>query len=185
VNPSPFIRSLGDISMMSISPRFIALLALCFSATATAQTCQPNNIRATAPTSRYTVNVAQGTVLDKQTGLMWKRCSEGQSGNDCATGTAARYYWSGALQRATASHFAGYRDWRLPNAKELASLVENQCYDLAINLTVFPKVASFYWSSSSAAGYSYDAWIVNLSYGNDGSYGKSDYYYVRLVRGGQ
>jgi hypothetical protein len=107
--------------MNLISPMMLCLAALCASASAAAQTCRPH-IRPTAPDSRYTVNAAQGTVLDNQTGLMWKRCAEGLDGKNCSTGGIAYYDWEHALGQAAGSTYGGYTDWRLPNIKELHSL---------------------------------------------------------------
>jgi len=171
--------------MASISQKILFLVTLCASAPLAAQTCNPH-IRTTAPTSRYTVNVGQGLVLDKQTGLMWKRCSEGQSGTNCAIGAVVNFDWGTALSRAAGSTYAGYTDWRLPNTKELESLVEYQCSLPAINLAVFPNATSdVHWSSSPDAFSSYTAWAVNFGYG---AYGVGFRFFslaVRLVRGGQ
>ncbi|MEM0965516.1 MAG: DUF1566 domain-containing protein [Verrucomicrobiota bacterium] len=54
-----------------------------------------------------------GTVTDTATGLMWSQRDSGK-GLD----------WKGALEMAEESEFAGYSDWRLPNAKELQSIVD-------------------------------------------------------------
>ena len=154
-----------------------------------AQICNPA-IRRSAPDSRYVVNAAQGTVLDKQTGLTWKRCVEGRSGADCGAGSVTYLSWEGALSQAAASAFAGYKDWRLPNSKELESLVEVACYAPALNATVFPNdpaandPAAYVWASSPFAYGASNAWGVNFSHG--GSYNNFNYYYaVRLMRGGQ
>lgn len=171
--------------MSLISQRIFFLTALSASAYAAAQTCQPS-IRATAPTSRYTVDSAHGTVLDKKTGLTWKRCPEGLSGTSCATGTLAHYNWGNALTQAANTNYAGYKDWHLPNSKELVSLVEEKCYSPAINLAVFPNNTSeWYWSSSPSTAISFNAWMV----GFDDGYADDNYsaypLAVRLVRGGQ
>lgn len=135
-------------------------LLLLWIGTVQAQFCEPESITASTPDSQLIDN-GDGTITDSMTGLMWKRCSEGQSGNDCAAGSAEFFSWSQALQRAqtlnNSSGFAGHRDWRVPNIKELWSLVELQCGQPAINLTRFPNtlyagVGTWYISSSSLDG---------------------------------
>ena len=158
-----------------------ALLAL--SVAAQAQTCNPA-IPRKAPDSRYTVQAGGVEVLDTQTGLVWQRCSLGQSwnGSTCA-GSAGVYTWQSALQAA--------RDlgngWRVPNFKELQSLVEEACYSPAINETLFPATATgtYYWTSSPVAGDGSSAWIVYFGYGSTSYGGKYNSYYVRVVRSGQ
>jgi hypothetical protein len=154
-----------------------------------AQTCNANMVAST-PDSQLTDN-DDGTITDTATGLMWKKCMEGVTGNiNCDTGAAATFTWQTALQRPgvvnTGGGFAGQTDWRLPNIKELVSIVEEKCYDPAINLTKFPNTpSSAVWSGSPYAGSSDYAWYVyfydGLSYSNN----RNDNYQVRLVRGGQ
>jgi hypothetical protein len=117
------------------------------------QFCAPNII-ASAPDSRYVAN-ANGTVLDKKTSLTWMRCALGQTwSNGTCTGSWQKYPWLDALQMAKDAVFAGKTDWRLPNQKELQSLVEVSCYDPSINITMFPNatdsVSEWFWSSSAA-----------------------------------
>ena len=129
-----------------------------------------------------------GTVTDNSTGLMWEQCSEGQSGTGCA-GSAAGMTWADALTAARNSRLGGYSDWRLPNVKELQSIVEYGVYIPFIDLAKFPNTLStWYWTSSSYASDSSGAWYVDLGYGhvyydnrNPNLYGLA----VRLVRGGQ
>ena len=146
-----------------------------------AQTCNPNIVRE-APDSRYQLLNSDTEVKDTQTGLIWQRCSLGQTWSGSCTGTAATYNWANALQ--TAKNMGN--NWRVPNIKELDSLVEEACYNSAINETYFPNtVNSYYWSSSPYADYSDSAWIVGFDVGRDGSSSKDDYKYVRLVRSSQ
>ena len=154
-----------------------------------AQTCY-SAIPASTPTSRFTDN-GDGTVTDVYTDLTWKRCVEGQNwdGATCS-GTPSLYTWQQALQLAATLNagggYAGQTDWRVPNIKELGSIIESQCYGPAINLNVFPgtyTTSSKFWSASPntyALGY---VWITDIGSGTD-SYSHTDVsYYVLLVRG--
>lgn len=160
------------------------IAAVGLSSSATAVTCV-NGIPASNPDAVYTVH-GDGTATDTRTGLMWKVCSEGQTwSTGSCTGTAVGKTWATALADAEAHVFAGYSDWRLPNVKELFSLVEKCAVNPAINTTVFPSTPSSYvWSGSPYAYNSSNAWSVNFSYGNAAFNYRSYAYSVRLVRGG-
>jgi hypothetical protein len=134
---------------------------------------QPCNtgVLQTTPDERFAIH-GDGTVTDMQTGLMWKRCSEGQSGMDCENGSTINTFdWQQALDQAAAATDAGYQDWRLPNIKELESIVEARCYDPAVNLTVFPNTPSYrFWSSSVYANVSRSdamVWVIDFNSGED------------------
>ncbi len=164
---------------------FSILLAMLLTAPTLAQPCN-NAIAMTAPNNNYQNN-NDGTVTDLQFGLMWLQCSLGQSGRGCARGTAIIFTWDFALQQSknlnSLGGFAGYSDWRLPNRKELESLVEEACYSPAINLILFPNTqTSFYWSSSPNAEDSLKAWGINFNIGHSGSDHRYNANYVRLVR---
>lgn len=153
------------------------------------QVCK-KSILATTPTADFTIH-RDGTVTQKNTGLMWMRCSLGQKwdGKTC-TGVPSDYTWKEALQAAKRFKFAGYDDWRLPNKNELESIVESSCYSPAINETIFPATPPvFYWSSSPYAGFSGGAWSVDFGFGAVNSSNKANdkegVIPVRLVRGGQ
>lgn len=140
-------------------------------------------IAATTPTADFSDN-GDGTVTHHKTGLIWQRCSLGQSwdGTNC-TGDAMTFIWADALAAAAQNTFAGLSDWRLPNKNELASIVEYRCWNPAINSLFFLNTPSaLYWSSSAYANSSRYAWGVSF-YGVGSSHSsKSDYYHVRLVR---
>jgi len=68
------------------------------------------------------VDNGDGTVTDQATGLMW---STVDSGDPALAGDLdGAMSWQEALQFAERSTYAGYDDWRLPNAKELQSIVD-------------------------------------------------------------
>jgi alpha-tubulin suppressor-like RCC1 family protein len=141
------------------------------------------------------LSIGTGTLLDTSTGLMWKRCSEGQAWDavkEACVGVATPYTWQAALQRAkdvnggSIGENLGHSHWRLPNRNELASLLEQQCSSPAINAALFPStVAAPYWSSSPDAGVAQQAWSVNFNDGRVAGAAKTGSAYVRLVRGGQ
>lgn len=149
--------------------------------------CNPNIVK-TKPDSIYIVS-GNGTVTDRQTGLIWQQCSLGLSGANCETGSATMLNWQQALEVASAANSgagtSGFSDWRLPNYKELFSLVETACDSPAINSTVFPQTLNdWYWTSSPLADVGDHALAINFLGGEPTVF---KYYtgYVRLVRGGQ
>lgn len=152
------------------------------------QICRAESeIPSSVPTANFTDN-GDGTVLDHATGLMWMKCPLGQSGNYCLTGTAASYTWKEALEVAETTSFAGHEDWRLPDIKELRSIVEARCSGPATNGVVFPWTpASYFWSSSPSAYGVNLAWAVNFAYGESGrdTSTRDIAMHVRLVRPGQ
>lgn len=154
------------------------------------QICKPASVPASTPDSQLIDN-NNGTVTDSATGLMWKKCLEGLSGDNCEIGTPGEFTWQEALQQPgsvnTTGGFAGHTDWRLPNINELVSLVEEQCYNPAINLSRFPNTPNFYvWSGSPCAGGNTWAWLVDFEDGGSVSFyrGPPNFFAVRLVRGG-
>jgi|GEM_PF-2202367 len=162
-----------------LSRLMLPLLGLCFTISAWgAQTCN-DHIPVSTPTKRFTIN-ADNTITDIRTGLTWKRCLEGSTGGQCEQGKAKLFSWQQALQQA-----ASQSGWRLPNIKELASIVELKCYNPAINLAIFPALSNEgVWSSSpNASGpYSTTAWYVYFYNGYSfNSYDRSSSLYVRLV----
>ena len=157
----------------------------------TAGTPLANVVEAT-PTADFTAN-SDGTVFHLKTGLMWKRCAEGLSGAACGTGTATQMTWANALAAAVAANsanFAGHSDWRLPNIKELSSIVETCGSNPAINTALFPNTpntpnTAVFWSATSGGLVPNFSRFVTFRDGAGENNGNTLFLAARLVRGGQ
>jgi hypothetical protein len=162
----------------------LAILLVLLAHATHAVTCV-NSLPASNPDTAYTVH-GDGTVTDSRTGLMWKVCAEGQTWTAGAcTGSAVEYPWGNALSLAEGMEYAGHGDWRLPNLKELRSLVEECRINPSINEVVFPNVPSYpFWTSSPDATTSNGAWAVYFNFGYTSWGQRVNINRVRLVRGG-
>lgn len=112
-----------------------------------------------------------GTVTDSATGLIWTQDDDGEG-----------MFWEDALSHAENSEFAGYLDWRLPNAKELQSILD---YTRAPSVTDSPAIDPvfntstitdeggnedypFFWSGSTHANWTQNnsgAWGAYVCFG--------------------
>lgn len=131
------------------------------------------------PSPRFTVDGTGLCVTDNLTGLMWVRTP------DITTRT-----WANALTYANGLSLCGYDDWRLPNRKELRSLINygqaNTAAWLNLPAQGFSNVqAGSYWSSSTYANATTYTWGVYMFGGNVGAFNKTFTYYVWPVRSGQ
>ncbi|MEK6747603.1 MAG: DUF1566 domain-containing protein [Pseudomonadota bacterium] len=145
----------------------LILLSLPWSA-GQAQLCRRDSIPESTPSSRFTLAVDRNTATDTYTHLEWQRCPWGQvigknaDNIDTCIGRARVGDWGSAL-RAAAAPGAG---WRVPNIKELISIVDVQCVDPPFNREIFPAAWSgipdptlpvAYWSSTPGTGYGTNA----------------------------
>lgn len=104
-----------------------------------------------------------GTVVDRATGLQWLQFDSGHyKAGPRGDGTMT---WEQALKWAEGFEYAGHDDWRLPNAKELQSIVD---YERAPRVTGGPAIDPifkcskitvegkadypYYWSSTTHVG---------------------------------
>jgi hypothetical protein len=152
------------------------------------QRCHLETMASTTPSSRFERH-DDGTVTDKETGLMWRVCVEGLKGKNCDKGKALELSWAGTLTYVptlnTGEGFAGFKDWRLPNIRELGSLVELQCARPAINFEIFPNTPSAHvWSSSPYHFYTHYSWYVDFGSGQFTYTERIKPKQIRLVRGG-
>lgn len=120
-----------------------------------------------------------GTITDNLTGLLWQKTVSSDSMN-----------WEEALAYCEGLVLAEQDDWRMPNIKELLSLVDFERYDPAINRSYFPgnNLSRNFWSSTSDprkpgdAGWAYS---VDFAWGSISHQSRDGYIPVRCVRGGQ
>jgi hypothetical protein len=138
------------------------------------------------PTSNYSI-LPDGTLTAPATGLMWKRCLEGQTlAVGVCEGTPTTYTWADALGTAHAVSFAGHSDWRLPNPKELLTIIEDRCAGPGLNADLFPISGVFgIWTATPTALIAQDvfdeAWLLI----NDGALTRTSKYQlipILLVR---
>ncbi|MBR7888365.1 DUF1566 domain-containing protein [Marinomonas sp. A79] len=102
-----------------------------------------------------------GTVSDKATDLMWQQTDDG-----------TRRDWQASLAYAENSTLAGYSDWRLPNIKELQSLVkyegsvngwpaiDTNVFTLSSENTVADPM--WVWSSTTQGDFKYSADYISF-----------------------
>lgn len=134
------------------------------------------------------------TVLDRRTGLVWDRCSLGQEFVDGGEKSRCEGEpWTGSWQAAfleararNAAGHLGFRDWRVPNLKELESLRERRCAMPILDARVFPNPdVEMHWSSTSLQHATENAYVMNFEFGHQLGVPKDlDFGRVRLVRGG-
>jgi len=89
--------------------------------------------------------------------------------------------WQAAIDYCQALTYAGFADWRLPNKKELESIYQYQASNPE-GKEVLNFVSDVYWSSTTYALSSTDAWYVDFSNGYVNYSYKTSKYYVRCVR---
>ena len=142
-------------------------LALTINVAQAAQSCVGKS--ATAVADEFTFpDAIPGKAYHTTSGLEWSRCVVGQTWNETTStcdGEGERLTWQSALKISKTYRVGNHTDWRLPNLKELVSLVQRQCVDPAIDLTVFPATPSdSYWTSTpnTAANKNDEAWTVGF-----------------------
>lgn len=153
--------------------------------TVTGPAGQDGDYSPTPSEPRYTVyNPVEisSVTADNRTGLMWVTRPATDAGfNGPQT-------WENAITSCTATlnglAYAGYPDWRLPNARELISIVDYGTYGPSIDATAFPGTRNNnYWTSTTKTSTTY-AWVVSFGSGQIANTLKSASNYTWCVRGG-
>jgi hypothetical protein len=154
------------------------------------------------------VDNEDGTITDLNTGLMWEVLCD-QDPDDANNLTCpedqdvdTEYSWAEAFTKIAdmnAALYKGYHDWRLPNYKELVSILDLEqsaptvdsafnngaCGTVNCTATECSCTASGdYWSSTTKAADVARKWAVSFDSGTVDSVGKGNSVYVRAVRGG-
>ena len=137
------------------------------------------------PVPRFTDH-GDETITDNLTGLMWTKNANLAGGPK---------FWQEALDYVksinSGAGLGGYHDWRLPNRKELFSLIDHSKSGPALPAShPFQNVQSdYYWLSTTFAWSPYYAWLVRMWDGEvtyiGYPYGKSFSFYAWPVRSGQ
>lgn len=124
------------------------------------------------------IGVSSVTV-DNLTGLMWVT-------NPVDAGINSTYTWENAIIVCENLNYAGYDDWRLPNVKELLSIVDyGTAASVKINSSYFLNTNSTWnWTSTTCAFNSNQGWCVPFSSGEANINTKTIGFYIRCVRGG-
>jgi hypothetical protein len=140
---------------------------------------QDGELRRGRPWPEPRFEVRGDLVTDRLTGLVWPR--------DCGLGEVP-LTWAEALEMVAemnAEGRFGHEDWRLPNRRELRSLIDHQTRHPALPhghpfVNLFP---SWHWSSTTAADSPAHAWYVDMDGGRLFYGGKDQSYMVWPVRG--
>ena len=152
-----------------------------------AQTCDGPDSTASIDGFTFPSDV-DGKAYHTTSGLEWSRCVVGQTWNSSTNscdGDGERLTWQAALQLSETYRLGNHTDWRVPNLKELVSLVQRSCVDPAIDIEVFPGTPSDnYWTSTpnTSADKADEAWSIGFYNGRIDSRDKQQDFYVRLVR---
>jgi hypothetical protein len=136
----------------------------------------------------YAGDVNGLTITDNTTGLEWEKITNDSTIHDGDN----VYTWAQAFQKIAdlnTANFAGHSDWRLPNVNELQTLADYGRVGPALDPVFANGVDSFlqstfYWSSTTFAGFPVSAWGVNFFSGLVVVNTKTLNNFVTGVRGG-
>ena len=145
------------------------------------------NASATISDEVPVVAVNEAIVIDLETGLEWSRCPIGftYSSNTCVASVNSSDYnlnWAEAHAQAQIYDSNG-TGWRVPNVKELQSLIAATCTSRAINALWFPNAGNGdFWTSTPDAKQPDQVWKINLNTGYSSVLNKNVDRRVYLVR---
>jgi hypothetical protein len=141
---------------------------------------------------RFTNN-GDGTVTDNLTSLIWLKNANCFGTKTWDQALSACNGLSGGQCGLSDGSTAG--DWRLPNVRELYSLVHYGFYNPSVPNSegndqwregdLFNEVSAFYWSSTTHASTTMSSLAVDINFGSISIISKSTMIYVWPVCGGQ
>lgn len=144
--------------------------------------CQGEQVVTTTPTETAAVKLLK-------TGLIWTKDANAPGPAACTPETTKNWQASHDYVKClNMNSYLGFTDWRPPNRNELSSLINYAQLNQATWLVGlgFTGVQSvYYWSSSSSADSTSDAWGIDMGDGDLDGDDKSYSQYVWPVRSGQ
>lgn len=136
--------------------------------------------------ARFVPNTAGDEITDTETGLIWRRCMEGQTWNgSTCTNTPTLFGFQNALTQAKSVASTTGVAWRLPNIKELSSLVIRKKDSALMDTIAFPSETSAQrcWSSTPQHSSALiGGWTVDFGSGFVFKQVGNVNYAIRLVR---
>ena len=98
------------------------------------------------------MQLEDGSIIDLSTGLTWQPCAHGQSYSEDSgcVGEPTSLSWQQAADRVNYINRARQSNWRLPNAKELLSLLAPASNSIDANILAHAPRAN-YWSSTPSS----------------------------------
>lgn len=151
--------------------------------------------------------LTRGMVRDNSTGLFWIRCPLAENNKPAydfnCNAEFKSFTWAEAIDACENLVHEGRSDWRLPNIKELSSILQYRHYSefencSQVNDEAFPGIikegdcfnffsAIHYWSSTPHKNYTEDDkkwWYIDFKFGTTGfSLDEDVKKYVRCVAG--
>ena len=113
-------------------------------------------------------------VIDKDRKLMWQ--------DNKSLNSQKQMNWQQARKYCKNLKLAGHKDWRLPTIQELSTIIDLDRYNPAIAKEFKNVKSDWYWTNTSCASNSNDAWGLYFKYGSDYHDYKNSSAYVRCVR---
>ena len=166
--------------MKSICLAILASAALLFAQTVVAKPPSWDTVKGGKGRFILLKQFDSAAVLDQETGLVWEQSP-----------STSTFNWNDAQLHCNDLTVGNRKGWRLPTLQELASLVDGDPAN-----TISPRLppghpfsnvqSSYYWSATTRAGNTSNAWVVFFNNGLVDEVSKSNFlYFTWCVRGGQ